>query len=454
MSRPGTALGRFFLFATLCFAMVLGRADAALAHEVPSNVTVRAFIKPEGETLRVLMRVPLASMRDMILPLRENSYFIPSQSDQQIYEAAQVWIASYLSIYENETLLDGESIVAARVTIPTDPSFADYDTALANVLSPRLPDNINLIWDLALLDVVIDYPISSATSDFSIEPLLAHLGVRTTTILTFMPPDSPARVFQYIGDPGLVRLDPRWHQAALTFVHLGFLHILEGIDHLLFIFCLVIPFRRVRPLIAVVTSFTVAHSITLMAATFGLAPDALWFPPLIEMLIALSIVYMALENIVGANVERRWVMAFGFGLIHGFGFSFLLTESLQFAGGHLIASLLAFNVGVEIGQIVVLLITVPVLAFFLGRYVPERTGTIILSALVAHTAWHWMSDRWSTLREYQYQWPALDAALAATAMRWAMLALIVIAVGWGLSEAFGKLIRRGPDKEAPANLKG
>src|SRR5207247_3251018 len=127
----------------------------------------------------------------------------------------------------------------------------------------------------------------------------------------------------------LVRIDPRWRQASLRFLQPGFAHILHGIDHLLFVFCLVIPFRTIRPLIAIVTSFTVAHSITLFASAAGFAPGALWFPPLIEVLIALSIVYMAFENIVGPRLDRRWLIAFGFGLIHGFGFSFALRRSLQ-----------------------------------------------------------------------------------------------------------------------------
>src|SRR5207249_10131615 len=138
------------------------------------------------------------------------------------------------------------------------------------------------------------------------------------------------------------------------FVKLGFLHILDGLDHLLFLFCLVIPMRRLRPLIAVITSFTVAHSLTLIASTLGLTPRALWFPPLIEVLIALSILYMAFENIVGPKLERRWLIAFGFGLVHGFGFSFALRESLQFAGSHLATSLVSFNVAVGLGQLFVL----------------------------------------------------------------------------------------------------
>ena len=131
------------------------------------------------------------------------------------------------------------------------------------------------------------------------------------TVLRFLPPGGAVRAFEFTGDPGLVRLDPRWHQAALRFIELGFFHILDGTDHLLFLFCLVIPFRRFRALIPVVTSFTVAHSITLIASAYNLGPDALWFPPLIETLIAISIVYMALENIVGGStVQRRWMISF------------------------------------------------------------------------------------------------------------------------------------------------
>ena len=100
----------------------------------------------------------------------------------------------------------------------------------------------------------------------------------------------------------------------------------------------------------VVTAFTVAHSITLFASAAGFAPDGLWFPPLIETLIAASIVYMALENIVGLQPSAPWITAFGFGLVHGFGFSFALRERLQFAGSHLFDSLLAFNIGVELGR--------------------------------------------------------------------------------------------------------
>ena len=205
----------------------------------------------------------------------------------------------------------------------------------------------------------------------------------------------------------------------------------------MFLLCLVIPLRRLRPLIFAVTAFTVAHSCTLIASAYGAAPDALWFPPLIETLIAVSIVYMALENIAGANAQRRWMIAFGFGLVHGFGFSFALREKLQFAGSHLATSLLAFNIGVELGQLFVLIALVALEALF--RFVvAERMGTIILSALVAHTGWHWMLDRGAVLSKFQA--PAFDAASLAAAMRWLMAAVIL---GSAIRFAYRLLRRRG-----------
>jgi hypothetical protein len=190
----------------------------------------------------------------------------------------------------------------------------------------------------------------------------------------------------------------------------------------------VIPLRRLWPLVVVATSFTIAHSITLIAASFGYVPAGLWFPPLIETLIAISILYMAVENVVSGAVRRRWMLAFGFGLIHGFGFSFALRESLQFAGSHLLTSLLSFNVGVELGQIFVLVLLAPALAALFRFVVPERLGTIILSLLVGHTAWHWMLERGALLQKFPL--PALDAALLASAMRWLMLILVLGGLAW------------------------
>jgi hypothetical protein len=226
------------------------------------------------------------------------------------------------------------------------------------------------------------------------------------------------------GDSGPIALNPAWYHAASGFVVLGIEHILSGIDHLLFLFCLIIPFRRLRGLIPVITAFTLAHSVTLIGSAYHLAPRGAWFPPFVETAIACSIVYMALENIVGADLRRRWLITGLFGLVHGFGFSYALGQQLQFAGSHLLVSLFSFNVGIEIGQLFVLALMLPALALF-RRVMPERMGVIILSALVAHTGWHWMTERWEVLR--QAEWPHLDVAAAVTLARW--IAALLLAFG-------------------------
>ena len=417
---------------TLALALAVGLLLAArpAAHEIPNEVTVQTFLKPEGQTLVFLVRAPLKAMRDMDVPTLTNGFLDLSRMGPTLQDAATLWIGDFVEIYENGQPLPKARVAAARVSLPSDKSFATYDEAVAHLSAPPLPDDTDLYWQDGLLDVRFEYPIQSDRSKFGIEPGLTRLGLRVNVVLRLLAPGSAERVFDVHGDTGVVALDPSFVQAAFRFTKDGFFHILDGIDHLLFLFCLVIPFRRLRPLVAVVTAFTVAHSITLIASAFDMAPDALWFPPLIETLIAASIVYMAIENITGAHLERRWVVTFGFGLVHGFGFSFALRESLQFAGSHLITSLLAFNLGVELGQLLVLLVLLPVLALVFGRLVDERVGTIILSAFVAHTAWHWLAERGDVLAKFPLGWPVVDAAFVAAALRWAMLLVLAVLAAW------------------------
>lgn len=406
------------------------------AHDIPTDVVVQVYLAAESGQLNLLVRVPLEAMRDIQFPLRGPGYLDIGEADRTIRDAAQIWIANDIDLYEGERRLEEKNIAAARISLPSDRSFRSYELAYEHVTGPPLPDDTRITWNQALLDVLIEVPIVSADSAFSIDPELARLGLNTVTVLRFVTPDGDLRAFEFDGNPGLVRLDPRWHQAFFRFVRLGFDHILAGIDHLLFVMCLIIPFRRARPVIVLVTSFTVAHSITLLSSAFGLAPKALWFPPLIETLIAVSIVYMALENIVGARWQRRWAIAFAFGLVHGFGFSFALSETLQFAGPHLLTSLLAFNIGVELGQIAIVLMAIPILNFLFRSAKAERIGTIVLSALIAHSGWHWMIDRAVSLSQYQFRWPVFDFALLATAMRWLLLIVLIGASAWAAFRAW------------------
>ena len=421
----------------LCCALAcwLAPGREAQAHDIPSDIKLLVYVKPEAQQLTLLVRVPMAALREIDVPLRPGGFIDLATAEPALREAAGLWLLDNLALYEEGQRLPRPAIVRTRISLAADRSFARYDSALAHLATPRIADAEALYWNQQLLDVQLQLPIASARSHFSVEPRFARLGLRVALGLRFLPAAggelANERAYELHGDPGLVHLDPRWHQAAWRFVQQGAWHILEGADHLLFLACLVIPLRRLRALVLMATAFTVAHSITLLATAFGLGPAGLWFPPFVETLIAASIVWMALANIVGGSKHRRWMTAFAFGLVHGFGFAFALRESLQFAGSHVVSALLAFNVGVELGQVLALAVLLPLVALLL-RVVPERAGVIVLSALAAHTAWHWMVERGQAW--WKHPLPRPDAADAAELLAWATAALVTGVLLWSLRD--------------------
>ena len=145
----------------------------------------------------------------------------------------------------------------------------------------------------------------------------------------------------------------------LSLVLLGIEHIITGIDHVMFLLALLLGLPRLGQALAIITAFTVAHSITLACAWFGLVT----LPShLVETVIALSIAYVAAENLFGYGLRYRWVIAGGFGLIHGLGFYGALSElGLQGAGA--LRVLVGFNLGVELGQLIILVLAAPLLLF-------------------------------------------------------------------------------------------
>jgi len=439
------------LAAACLFAVGLALPSILSAHDIPNDTTIQTFVRAEGQQVHLLVRVPIIAMRDIIFPQKDADNIDLSRADSQLHDAATLWLGDDVSMYEGETQLGPKEVLAVRATPVDDRSFETFESANALLTSPQ--QQVDVAVKTGYLNVLFAFPIQSATSRFSIDPKWARLGVRTITVVRLVLPDGGIRAFELEGNPGLVQLDPRWFQASWRFVKLGFRHILDGTDHLLFLFCLVIPFRKFRSLVTIVTAFTVAHSITLIASAYNLGPDSLWFPPLIETLIATSIVYMALENIVGANLHRRWLITFGFGLVHGFGFSFALKQTLQFAGSHLLTSLLSFNIGVELGQLLVLSLLIPALDILFARVVQERMGTIILSGIVAHTGWHWMTDRFNAFRQYDLSMPEFTPAFVAELLRYAMALVAIAAILWAISAFMNTPGRFRPEADAARSPK-
>ena len=402
------------------------------AHEIPNDVTIQTFVKTDGQRLELLVRVPLIAIRDIIFPQKDADNIDLGRSDRQLNDAAILWLGDDLKAYEGDAELAGQQVLAVRATPAEDRSFDTFETARALLASPQR--DVDVALKTGYLDILFGYAIQSASSRFSLDPKWARLGVRTLVTIRVVKPDGGTRAFEIYGSSGRVQLDPSASQAARRFATEGFRYVLlDGTDHLIFLVCLVIPFRRVRSILALAASFIAAYTITLTASAYGLGPDSLWFPPLIETLIGVSILYVAIENIAGARLDRRWLVAFGFGLVHGAGFAFPLTQRLQFAGSHVLGSVLAFNLGVAMSLLFVLVLVAPALSLLFSRLVPERLGTIILSGILAHAGWHWTVDRFNAFRLYDFTLPEFTPAFAAELLRYAIAAVAIAGVLWLVS---------------------
>lgn len=431
----------------LLIGLVLA-GSSSRAHEIPNDVRVQIHLDAEDERFTVLMRVPLAAMRDFDFATRGPGYLDLAKVQPQLEAAAELWLVNDFRLYEDGERVAEPAIAAVRVALPSDRSFADFDGALTAITRDTLPVETNLYWEQALLDVVFNFAIRSDAAEFSVEPTFARLGQRTLTEMRFSRRGGEPGGFSFVGDPGRVSLDPKPLSVFGRFIVGGFEHVLDGKDHLLFLLALVIPIMVIRPLVVVVTAFTLAHSITLAASMLDLVPAGLWFPPFVELAIAASIFYMAVENLLKPSLRRRWLVAFAFGLIHGFGFSFALRDTLQFAGDHILVSLLGFNLGIELGQILVLLAIVPLLKLA-TRWVPQKGLTLVLSALIAHSAWHWLMERWAVLAAYSLPLPEPGVALLVDAMRWLILILVAVFVVWLLKNPFERWSGQVESRDTP-----
>jgi hypothetical protein len=376
---------------------VASGVNADTAHDMPGDVRVQLFLAPSGSEMRVLVRLPLISLLNTNLPKRGEEFLDLATAGPGLQDAAGA-AARALEIYEGDVQLRTPRIADVRVSLPSDRSFSSYELALAHVQAPALPIDTDVVWNQGFFDALLVYDLESAGSRLGVHPHFASLAPRVVTALSGRLPSGEVRAFELNNDPGLVRLDPRWFESASRFARAGFLHSLGGMDYLLFLVCLVIPVRRLRELVPVVAAFTVAYSATLVGSAYQIAPTGSWFQPAIGALIALSVAYAALDNILfSQDLRHRWVIAFGFGLAHGFGSSVALERTLQFAGNHYLTSVVSFDAGVEMAQLVALAAVIPVLAIVFRYAASERIAIVVLSALICHAVWQGMAERMTLL---------------------------------------------------------
>jgi hydrogenase/urease accessory protein HupE len=206
---------------------------------------------------------------------------------------------------------------------------------------------------------------------------------RDETVVTLVRGGVPAGTAILNAESGPVQLGESTPSVAGRFLVEGIRHILGGLDHIAFLLALLLPVRRVRDIVKLVTAFTVAHSITLSVAALGLADVP---SRIIEPLIAMSIVAAAGENLLSrtGEIRMRLLYAFGFGLIHGFGFAGSLSE-LELPRYALGWSLASFNLGVEIGQLMIIAVVMPLL-MSMERRTPAWRASLVRFASIGIAA--------------------------------------------------------------------
>ncbi len=254
-----------------------------------------------------------------------------------------------------------------------------------------------------IVDVELIFDSKRALSDYSLQSTLnPKLDKQEQTAnLVIDHNGKKQRVFRIRGlmnQP--VTINRSMMRAIFSFIVEGFKHILEGYDHILFIVCLMLSITNLSALFWRVSGFTLGHSITLSMGFFGYVPKGIWFISLIEMTIALSIIYVAVVAIVNKKtLSTTWTTAL-IGLLHGLGFSFVLQKILSLDSPNIWQSLLGFNIGIEIGQLLIAL-SVWLIVYLVLKKLPTYIYALrLIVALPCITiAAFWVGQRTTTFIE-------------------------------------------------------
>ncbi len=401
------------LLLTLAIALIGG---AAFAH-FQLNMNVRIFhVVHQDDGLDIYMRMPMPYLvADKIGPLAYDGLPEPAPyTVNRLEDGVLMHIVAAEKVIRNPE--DLGRIAAADIVIRSagtrlplkvvnvrvhpngqEPSFATLSEAAAALAGgPSFPPSAS---ETYVGDTVVDIQLTVSTPNpvgdylFSV---LADPGLPgqedTANLLLDYRNDAP-RTYRSRGLVNTaIEVKDSVFAATATFVVEGIRHILAGLDHVLFVICMILGAATLQGLVARVTGFTLGHTFTLVMGFFGVAPQGAWFIPTVETLIALSIIFAAADaglrqTQAGKANQRAVVITSLIGLLHGFGFSFMLQNILKVDAPNVWQSLLAFNIGVEIGQLMIVGFVWPLVLFLRSRPEPvwrlTRSITAIAASLIA-----------------------------------------------------------------------
>lgn len=410
----------------------------ALAHDVPRDVTVTVYLKPEGGKLTMLVRAPLEAMRDIEFPQRGLGYLDLDAVAPQLDDAAQLWLAGAIEMKAGGTTLARPRTIASRLSVQADRSFASFDEALGHMSAPRLTNQLNIFWRQALLDVHFEYALTTRDAPLILRSKLARLGLRVVTRLSYLKPGDPPRQYEFTGDPGEIAMEPSASSAIARFLRFGVSNGLARLDLWLAISAVLLGVANWRSGLASLGGLAIASLASSFAAVAGWQPGALWFPPFADALAWIMILALLLDAIVrGEREDGRLRWAWLAGLASGFGVASGSAELLQFAGDHRGLATASLVVGAAAALLVASIAAIIALAGARRAALMNWPRLrLVIGAIVAHHAWHQAADRASLTAQYQIAF-AFDATTAALALRWALVVTLVGGAIWVLDSVAG-----------------
>jgi len=294
------------------------------------------------------------------------------------------------------------------------PRFTTLDEARAAMQGAPYASALNRIYaGNVVVDVQLrifyDRPVTHYWFASRLDPELKGVGDLANLLIDYAT--APPTIFRAIGtlkDPIEVNLAvpqiasapelTNWYTAFRKFVLQGTNHVFEGLDHVLFILCLTVGAGRLANLLWRATGFTLGHSVSLSLGVLGFTPSGAWFVPMIEAAIALSIIYAGVVAILRREAAATILITSMIGLLHGFGFSFVLRTLLQVDTPHLWPSVIGFNTGVEIAQVAIISAIWPFI-FVLDTWLPRysQTGRVVGALPCVAVAGFWTVERVAVL---------------------------------------------------------
>jgi hypothetical protein len=423
-AQAGATIALFAALAFPCNAVANGA-------DLPPEVALQGFAKAEDGRLRLLVRMPLDLLVGFGLPKRGPGYLDLARIDERLQHAAAA-AGRQIELREDGILLV-PTTRQARISLLSDRSFGSYASAAAHLRGARLPESTDLFWNQGFFDTELDYALRSSTPALSIRLKVApELGRRLKLQLEFLPANEPVRRLTLVGDWGWIALAPRWHEAAWLFANQGFAGAFS-FERLVFLLCLIAPFRQFRGVLALFLVFSGLQAFTLTAAALVEIRGIRWLISLFDAGLAAAILLLAIGNLAAPSVRARWVIGAILGALGGFGLGRLLDDAGQFAGTHPVVSAGSFNIGVAAGEVVSFALAFSLMRLIFARLLPPSLAVVVVSAVLGHLGWHWMIDRFHPLgHELEHaSTSGLSSAL------WLLPALVAGALGWFLPRRLG-----------------